>query len=96
MSAYYAIFDVEIHDPVKYQEYMIKVAPAITDAGGRYLVRGGQHKVYEGDWTPRRLVIIEFPSLADAETFYNGQVYQGLKGIRDACSSGRLVGVEGI
>jgi uncharacterized protein (DUF1330 family) len=38
MSAY-VIFDVEIHDPVKYQEYMAKVAPALTEAGARYLVR---------------------------------------------------------
>lgn len=96
MAPYYVIFDVEIHDPVKYQEYMTKVAPAITEAGGRYLVRGGQHKVYEGDWTLRRLVVVEFPSSADAEGFYYGQVYQGLKDLREACSSGRLVGVEGI
>jgi uncharacterized protein (DUF1330 family) len=95
MSAY-AIFDVDIRDPVKYQEFMIKGAPAIAEAGGRYLVRGGRFKVYEGDWLPRRLVIIEFPSMDAAEKFYNGPVYQGLKAIRDACSSARLVFVEGI
>ena len=92
----YAIFDVDIHDPQRYQEYMAKVKPALTEAGARYLVRGGRHKVYEGDWMPRRLVVVEFPSQAALEAFYYGPVYQGLKGIRDACSSGRLVGVEGV
>ena len=92
----YGIFDVEIHDPTRYQEYMAKVKPALEEAGARYLVRGGQHVVYEGDWMPRRLVIVEFPSRAAMEGFYYGPVYQGLKQIRDACSSGRLVGVEGL
>ncbi len=95
MSAY-AIFDVEIRDPVKYQEYMVKVAPALKEAGAKYLVRGGRFKVYEGDWMPRRLVIVEFPSMDAAAAFYNSPLYQGLKDLRESCSSGRLVGVEGI
>ena len=94
MSAY-VIFDVEVYDPVKYQEYMAKVAPALAQVGARYLVRGGQFKVLEGDWTPRRLVVIEVPSVAAAEEFYNGP-YQSLKEIRDSCSSGRLVLAEGL
>jgi uncharacterized protein (DUF1330 family) len=49
MMSAYLIFDVEIRDPMKYQEYMAKVVPALTEAGGRYLVRGGRFKVYEGD-----------------------------------------------
>ncbi len=95
MSAY-VIFDVDIRDPERYQEFMTKVKPAITQAGARYLVRGGSHKVYEGDWTPRRLVLLEFPSLAAFEAFYYGPVYRELKDIRDACSSARLVAVEGM
>jgi uncharacterized protein (DUF1330 family) len=95
MSAY-VIFDVEIRDAAKYQEFMASVKPAIDEVGGKYLARGGAHKVHEGDWLPRRLVILEFPSVAAFETFYNGPTYQGLKGIRDSCSSARLVSVEGL
>jgi uncharacterized protein (DUF1330 family) len=65
-------------------------------AGGRYLARGGEFRVYEGDWQPRRLVVLEFPSLAAWENFYTGPVYQGLKAIRDECSSARLVAMEGL
>ncbi len=95
MSAY-VIFDVEIRDPARYQEFMKGVKPALESAGARYLARGGAHKVYEGDWTPRRIVLIEFPSVAAWEAFYNGPVYQGLKAVRDEVSSARLVSVEGL
>ena len=93
MSAY-VIFDVEIHDMARYQAFIQGVKPALEAAGARYLARGGAHKIYEGDWTPRRIVILEFPSVAAWEDFYNGHTYRGLKSIRDACSSARLVSVE--
>jgi uncharacterized protein (DUF1330 family) len=92
----YVIFDVEIRDLQQDQNFMSGVKPALEAAGARYLARGGAHKVYEGDWEPRRIVLLEFPSVAAWEAFYNGAAYQGLKSIRDACSSARLVGVEGL
>jgi uncharacterized protein (DUF1330 family) len=95
MSAY-VIFDVDIRDPAKYQEFMTGVKPALEKAGAKYLARGDTHKVYEGDWQPRRIVLLEFPSVAAWESFYNGTTYQGLKRVRDACSSARLVSVEGL
>jgi len=92
----YIVFDVKIRDGERYQSFMSQVKPALEAAGGRYLARGGAHRVHEGDWNPRRIVILEFPSMAAFESFYNGPVYQGLKHIRDECSSARLVSVEGL
>lgn len=92
----YIVFDVEIRDAERYQDFMRQVKPALEAAGARYLARGGAHKVYEGDWSPRRIVILEFPSVSAWETFYHGPVYQGLKTIRDERSSARLVSVEGL
>ena len=92
----YVMFDVDIRDAARYQEFTMGVKPALEQAGARYLARGGAHKVYEGDWEPRRIVLLEFPSVAAWESFYNGAVYQGLKSVRDACSSARLVSVEGL
>jgi len=91
----YAIFDVEIYDPKRYQDFMAQVKPALEAAGARYLSRGGAHKVYEGDWIPRRIVLFEFPSVELFEEFYYGDTYRRLKSIRDECSSARLVSVEG-
>ncbi len=95
MAAYF-IFDVEIRDMDRYQEFMAGVKPALEAAGAKYLARGGAHKVLEGDWQPRRIVLLEFPSAKAAEEFYDGPVYRGLKAIRDECSSARLVLVEGV
>ena len=95
MAAYF-IFDVEIRDMSRYQDFMAGVKPALEAAGAKYLVRGGALKVLEGDWEPRRIVLPEFPSARAAEEFYNGAVYRGLKAIRDECSSARLVLVEGV
>jgi uncharacterized protein (DUF1330 family) len=92
----YVIFDVDIYDLAQYGEFMSAVKPALEAAGGRYLARGGDHNVHEGDWQPRRIVLLAFPSNAAWESFYHGDVYQGLKAIRDCCSSARLVSVQGL
>ena len=94
--AAYVIFDVDIRDANRYQDFMKQVKPALDEAGARYLARGGPHEVYEGDWSPRRIVLLEFPSIAAWEAFYYGPVYQRVKSIRDECSSARLVSVEGL
>lgn len=94
--AYYVIFDVTIHDLPKYQDYMAKIKPVIEASGGRYLVRGGQHIVIEGDWKPTRLVIFEFPSVEAAQSFYASPAYQPLKALRLEASSANIVGVEGV
>ena len=91
----YVIFDVEIRDPARYQDFMgqdfmDQVKPALRAVGARYRAWAGAHKVHEGDWSPRRIVILEFPSEAV------WPVYQGLKHIRNECSSARLVSVEGL
>ena len=78
----YVIVDVEIRDLAQYQEYMRQVKPVIEAAGGRYLVRGGAHKVVEGNWYPRRLVVMEFPSMDVAQDFYLSPEYQALMALR--------------
>jgi uncharacterized protein (DUF1330 family) len=93
---YYVIFDVDIWDVGRYQTFMDQVKPALEAAGGRYLVRGGAYRIYEGDWEPFRLVLLEFPSQKAFESFYYGPTYAGMKAVRDEVSAARLVGVEGL
>ncbi|MCE3555410.1 DUF1330 domain-containing protein [Pseudonocardia sp. RS11V-5] len=93
---YYVLVDVEVRDPERYRTYMEKVRPALEAAGGRYLVRGGSHTVYEGGWTPARLVLLEFPSREAWEAFYEGPEYAPIRSLRDETSTARLVGVEGL
>lgn len=81
------IFDVEIRDAVRYQDFMDQVKTALLAAGGRYLARGGPHTVYEGDWAPRRIVLLEFPSVSAFEAFYYGSTYQSLKAIETSAAA---------
>ena len=95
MSAY-VIFDVKIHDQDRFKDFMTGVTPLVKAHGGTYLARGGDHKVYEGDWQPSRIVLFEFPSVAAFETLYASEEYAVLKAIRDECSTARLVSVTGL
>ena len=92
----YVIFDVDIRDMDKYRVFMDGVKPALEATGARYLARGGAHKVHEGAWSPRRIVLLEFPSMEAWEAFYNGDTYRSLRAVREGCSTARLVSVEGL
>jgi uncharacterized protein (DUF1330 family) len=95
MSAY-LIYDVEIHDPVPYGEFMEKIKPLVVSFGGKYLVRGGAHEVLEGDWNPSRLVLFEFPDMDTARRLFTSEEYAPLKQLRRSCSTGHVVIVEGV
>jgi len=95
-APYYVVFDVDVRDVAGYGDYMAHVRPQIEAAGGRYLARGGPHTVYEGDWSPYRLVLLEFPTREAFEGFYHSPAYQDLHALRDEVSYARMVGVEGL
>ena len=89
-APYYVVFDVDVRDVARYGEYMTHVLPQIEAAGGKYLARGGPHTVYEGDWSPYRLVLLEFPSREAFEGFYHSPAYQDLHALRDEVSYARM------
>jgi uncharacterized protein (DUF1330 family) len=87
MPAYY-IAEHIITDPAKFEEYRVKVGPMIAKHGGRYLTKGGSHKFPErAHWTPERVVIIEFPDMANLNTWYNSGEYQPLMALRKESTS---------
>lgn len=92
----YVILDVEVRDVPRYQDFMAGVKPLMEAVGARYLARGGMHHVHEGDWQPRRLVVMEFPSIEVWDAFYASPGYEELRRLRDECSSARLVAIEGL
>ena len=94
--AAYAIVDLDIYDIEQYLSYQQAVRPLLASVGARYLVRGGEFKVFVGDYQPDRLVLVEFPSLAVLEDFYQGKSYQALEAQRLACCSARIIGVQGL
>lgn len=94
--AAYIVVDCEVTDPAKYEQYKELAPPAIARYGGRYLVRGGASAVLEGDWQPKRVVILEFPSLAAAKEFYDSPEYRAARDVRTNAARMNLVAVEGV
>jgi uncharacterized protein (DUF1330 family) len=94
MSAY-VIGDIEVTDPATYEEYRKQVLAVVSKYGGKFLVRGGKIDPKEGGWTPKRVVLLEFPSLAQAQKWYDSPEYAPLIKLRQKASKGRLIIVEG-
>ena len=91
----YILANVSVADAEAYEAYRSQVEPIITRYGGRYLVRGGVVEVREGDPGIARLVMLEFPSVGAARTFYDSPDYQAIVPIRQANAESTLVIVEG-
>jgi len=94
----YLIAEHTITDPAKFEEYRSKVGPVIARHGGRYITRGGSHKVLEADnavWRPERVVIIEFPDMAALNAWYADADYQPLIALRRASARDMLIALEG-
>jgi uncharacterized protein (DUF1330 family) len=91
----YLIVNIEVTDPRGYEEYRQKVPPVLAKFGGRYIVRGGDVRVVEGDFPLKRLVIVEFPSLEALQTFYDSPEYQPLLKLRLASTRSDAVMVPG-
>ena len=93
--AAYVIGDIEVTDQGLYDDYRKQVLAVVTQYGGRFLVRGGQVDPKEGGWTPKRIVVLEFPSMAQARKFYDSPEYAPLIKLRQKASKGKLILVEG-
>jgi uncharacterized protein (DUF1330 family) len=91
----YVVVSVDVKDPVRYEEYKRMVPASLSAYGGRFLVRGGRVHVREGQWSPTRLVILEFPSLERAKAWYDSKEYAEAKALRQATASADLLMVEG-
>ena len=95
MSAF-VIVEVNVTDPPLFQEYAKGVPATIAAYGGRYLVRGGAVESKEGGWAPKRVVVLEFPSMDVARKWYDSPEYQPLLALRLKAAAAKLIFVEGV
>ena len=82
MSAFFLFHNRRVRDARKLEQYKEAVAPIVAAYGGKYRVLGGDPAVLEGDWRPSFLVLIEFPSVERASSWYGSDAYRDLKAIR--------------
>ena len=92
----YVIVDINVTDPVRYDEYKKLAAPTVEMYGGKYIARGGKTEVLEGDWSPNRLVILEFHTMEQAKNWLNSPEYSGPRSIRHETASSNMVVIEGV
>ena len=94
--AAYLIADIEVTDPEVFEQYRGQVGATIEKYGGKYLVRGGALEKVEGDWTPNRLVILEFESMERAKEWYHSEEYRGPKALRHQSTNTNAIFVDGL
>lgn len=92
----YAIFDIVVTDPERYEDYKKLAPPAIAACGGKYLARGGQLDVLEGDWNPSRIVVLEFPTAEQAKAWIDSPEYREARALRHATATTNAILVEGL
>ena len=88
------IAEVEIHDLAQYEDYK-KLTPATIAAyDGKFVVRGAEAETLEGDWQAKRIVVLEFPSVARAKEWWSSDAYSAPKALRQRISTGKMIVVE--
>ena len=92
----YVVVEVEVNDPVRYENYKAMVPPSLETYGGRFLVRGGKVETLEGDWSPKRFVMVEFPSAEQAKAWWASEEYAEAKALRQATARTQMIVVEGV
>ena len=83
-------------DAEQYEHYKAAAPAAIDAYGGSYIARGGDLAVLEGDWQPKRLVILQFEDLETAKRWFESPEYQNAKALRAGAADMNLVAVEGL
>ena len=101
MSAYLVV-EIEVTDPIAYEEYRKEAASALATlgGGGKIIIRGGRDgtcytETAEGGWMPHRFVVVEFPDMKTAKAFYYSEKYQEVLKMRMAASTSKAIFVEG-
>jgi uncharacterized protein (DUF1330 family) len=95
MSAY-VVVQVDVTDPVRYEDYKKMVPATLANFGGRFVVRGGRTETLEGSWAPKRFVMVEFPDVERARAWWASEEYAEAKALRQATSSTEMIVVEGV
>ena len=92
----YVIVEANVYDMDAYHAYLSASPGAIAAGGGRFIARGGDTVTLEGEWHPRRIVLLEFESLDAARQWYASEQYQAAKGLREGIADLKMIAVEGV
>ena len=92
----YVIVEIEIVDPTGYEKYKKQAGATVHKYGGKYIVRGGTTEVLEGDWKPKRIVILQFESMKRAKEWLNCEEYREPRKMRHRTAKTNMIVAEGV
>ncbi|MBF6568501.1 MAG: DUF1330 domain-containing protein [Candidatus Binataceae bacterium] len=92
----YLVAVVDVHDPQEFRSYVTDVPPIVAKFGGRYLVRGGELEVVEGQWPVPRVTVVEFPTMEQAKGWWNSEEYRPYRELRGRTARTNAVMVQGL
>ena len=92
----FVVVDISVENAKTYDQYKLLAPPSIAKFGGRYVARGGKTHTLEGSWQPTRLVILEFPSVERAQSWWSSAEYAEAKALRQRSASTKMVLIEGL
>jgi uncharacterized protein (DUF1330 family) len=93
--AAYIIVDITVLNEKEYEVYKSLTPSSIAAYQGKFIVRGGKTEVIEGEWNPKRIVVLEFPSTALAREWWASPEYAEAKAIRNKTAHSNMILVEG-
>ena len=92
----YIIVEIEVTDPVGFEEYKKRAAATVEQYGGKYIVRGGACETLEGDWKPKRIVVLQFDNMERAKAWLNSPEYIEPRKQRHRTAKTRMILAEGL
>lgn len=91
----YIIVEVTVHNPTEYEDYKKLTPGSLNNFQGKFIVRGGKTETLEGDWSPKRFVMLEFPTVELAKAWWASEEYAPAKALRQRTASTKMIVVEG-
>lgn len=91
----YIIVDITINDPVRYEDYKKMTPGSLKPFDGKFIVRGGKTEALEGNWNPKRIVVLEFPTPEKAKAWWSSVEYAPAKKLRQSIAYTNMLLVEG-
>jgi uncharacterized protein (DUF1330 family) len=92
----YVVTEIDVHDTVRYEDYKKISTASIQAYGGRFVVRGGKVETLEGTWSPKRFVVVEFPTVERAKEWWSSAEYAPGKKLRNETATSQMIVVEGV
>lgn len=94
----FILADVDVKDMDAYRDsgYLDNTPKIAAKFGGKYRARGGEMDIVEGDWSPARMIIIEFPDMESVRAFYKSEEYAPWAKIRQSLATSKIIAVDGV